>query len=103
MFIIRRVGVAKPGRRDETIGVIREFYAVMEKNLGRSLEPRIVTGSIGVSDSVIETEIRVESLAEFEESLKQSNAMPELGGFMQKMSELMVPGSNRFEIYRLQS
>ncbi len=102
MFIIRRTLLAQPGRRDETLSVIKEMYAAMHKELGMPV-PRIVTGSVGPSDSTIETETTFASLADFEAHLKKANAWPGAKAFWDKFNQLTVPGSGRFEILRLMS
>ena len=102
MFIIRRTWVAQPGRRDETVALAKEMMSAAQKELGVSFQ-RLVTASIGPTDSTIEMEGTIASLSEFESQLQKMNSWPTMRTFETKLRELVVPGSGRFELFRVQS
>ena len=81
---------------------MKEMLGAMSAELGYP-KARVVTGSVGPSDSTIETEVQVESLEAFESQLKKANAWSGMQRFTDKAQALVVPGSGRFEIYRVQS
>jgi hypothetical protein len=101
MFIIRRTWLAQPGRRDEAVALTKEMAAAAAKAIGFPVS-RIVTASIGPSDSTIEMESTANTLAEFEAHLQKMNAWPEMARFSDKLTTLIVPGSGRFEVFREQ-
>jgi hypothetical protein len=101
MFIVRRTQLAQPGRRDEAVALVKEMMVAMENELGYP-KARVITGSVGPSDSTIETEVTIGSLGEFEASLQKANAWSGMARFADKVQALIVPGSGRFEIYRVQ-
>lgn len=102
MFLIRSVAQAQSGRRDEAVTLLRAFHAETHKDLGQPVA-RILTGSIGPADSEVVSESVVNSLAEFEQGLDATNKWPRMQHFGPKFGELFVPGTHRFEIYRIQS
>jgi len=102
MFIVRRTWVAQPGRRDESVAVVKEMMAAATKETGFPVQ-RIVTGSIGPSDSTIEMEGAVATLAELDGHLEKMNSWSGAAAYQQKLAGLVVPGTGRFEIYRVQS
>jgi hypothetical protein len=100
MFLIRSIVLANPGRRDEAVRVFKEFSAeVLSKAGGSNI--RVLTGSIGPSDSTVITESEHKSLADFETSLTKANSSDQMARYGQKFAELTVPGSHRFEVYRI--
>jgi hypothetical protein len=61
---------------------------------------RVLVGSIGAPESRILEEYRFESLAALEAVWTKLNH-PRMAEFQQAMAPLVVPGSNRWEIYRI--
>jgi hypothetical protein len=102
MFIIRRTWLAQPGRRDESVAVVKEMAAAASKEIGFPVQ-RIITASIGPSDSTIEMEGQVGTLSEFDAHMQKMNSWSGMQKFQEKLSTLVVPGTGRFEIFRLQS
>ena len=100
MFLIRSIVLANPGRRDEAVRVFKEFAAEVLTPSG-AINARVLTGSIGPSDSLVVTESETKSLAEFEQQLAKANGSDRMGKYGPKFAELTVPGSHRFEIYRI--
>jgi len=98
MFLIRSIAQANLNRRDEAVRICKEFMAEM-KNDGVGTNHRVLTGSIGPSDSTVIMEVEHKSLADFEQSLAKSNQR--LSTYGPKFAELMIPGSHSFEIYRI--
>jgi hypothetical protein len=100
MFLIRSIAQALPGRRDEAVGFFKEFHAARNKDLGLPVG-RVLTGSIGPSDSTVVSEAEVATLADFEAAIEKTNKWPPMSKYGPKFAELFVPGSHRFEIYRI--
>jgi hypothetical protein len=100
MFLIRSIFTAQPGRRDESVGLAKEFLAELNKDFGVA-SGRVLTASIGPSDSTIVMEIEHKTLAEFESRLEKTASWAKGGQYGAKLAELAVPGSHRFEVYRI--
>jgi len=101
MFLIRTISIAQPMRRSDAVALIKEMTTAMEKELGHP-PSRILTGSIGVSDSTIIMESEYETLAKFEQDLDSINSWERMATFGPKYAELFAAGGNRFEVYRIQ-
>jgi hypothetical protein len=100
MFIVRSIAQAQGGRRDEAAGVMKEFAAAAHKDLGWA-QSRILTGSIGPSDSTIVMETEVATLAAFEQQLDSVNNWPGMKVFGPKFADVFISGSHHFEILRI--
>jgi len=100
MFLIRSIAQANPGRRDEAVSMMKEFMAERAKAFGTD-PGRVLTASIGPSDSTVMAESECKSLAEFDELLNKTNTWDRMKNYGPRFSEVMVPGSHRFEIYRI--
>ncbi len=101
MFLIRSIVLAQSGRRDELVALLKEFMQEVPELRGPSA--RVLTGSIGPSDSSVITESEHASLAEFEQGLASANQSEKMAKYGPKFAELSVPGSHRFEVYRIHS
>lgn len=100
MFLIRSIMLANPGRRDEAVRLFKEFQAEVLAPAGGT-NHRVLTASIGPSDSTVITESEHKSLDAFEQSLKASNSSDRMAKYGPKFAELTVPGSHRFEVFRI--
>lgn len=100
MFLVRSIVVAHPNRRDELVGVYKEFANEVLKDAGAT-GVRVLTASIGPSDSTVISESEHKTLAEFEQTLEKINKSPKMAKYGPKFGEMTVPGTHRFEIYRL--
>ena len=102
MFMIRSIAQAQAGRRDEAVALLKEFAAETRKELGHA-EARILTASIGPVDSTVVMERTVATLAEFEQAIDASNKWSGMQRYGKRFAEVFLPGTHRFEIYRIQS
>lgn len=100
MFLIRSIAQAMPGRRDESVKVAKEFLADLLQETGGK-NGRVLSASIGPSDSTVVMEMEHDTLASFEQSLEKTNSWSKMSTYGPKLAELTVPGSHRFEIYRI--
>jgi hypothetical protein len=89
-----------PGRRDEAVGVSKEFMADMIKEFGGA-NGRVLTASLGPTDSTVVTEVEHKTLAEFENVLDKMNKWPKMQTYAPKWNDMVVPGTHRFEVYRI--
>jgi len=100
MFLIRSIAQAQSGKRDDAAALLKAFHAETQKELGQA-DARILTGSVGPTDSTVVSESVVKSLAEFEQGLDKVNKWSGMQRYGQKFAELFISGSHRFEIYRI--
>jgi len=100
MFLVRSIVVAQPGRRDELVGVYKEFAQEVMKDAGAT-NTRVFTASVGPCDSTVVSESEHKTMAQFEQTLEKINSSPKMAKYGPKFGEMTVPGTHRFEIYRM--
>jgi hypothetical protein len=100
MYLIRSIAVAQSGRRDELVGVFKEFIEDMRKDLNFA-SARVLTASIGPTDATVIMESEHATLAEFEQGLAKVNGSEKMAKYGPKFAELGVAGTHRFEVYRV--
>ena len=102
MLIARWQFTAKFGRKQEAIDLIKEWNEQIgvQTNIDVSKE-RIVTGSVGTSEGLVESEIEIESLSELDDFFSKIASIKMHSEWGPKMGEVIVSGSTRWEIFRV--
>src|SRR4051812_21053372 len=101
MFVARWIIEAKFGHKDEAITVCKRWEAEVGGRLGLKFNQRVLTGSIGVSESRLELETQVPSLADLEKSWAEMGKMPAHRQFAKDLEPHIVSGTNRWEVLRI--
>lgn len=91
MILVRQVFQAKYGRGDELVVLLKELRGILPR--GRDL--RILTDASGRFFTVV-TENEVDSLADWEQSFKESMGKREMGDWFARMVPLVESGSREF-------
>ena len=100
MAIIARFSFDVPfGRKSEVFKIIKKLEKI-ELEVGFP-KPEVLVGSIGAPESRIEANYRYESMAALEATWAKLDN-PGMGDLMREMAPLVVPGSHRWEIFRIQ-
>ena len=102
MMIARWRFTAVFGRKQEAIDLIKQWNAEIgsQTNLDVSSE-RILTGSIGVSEGLVESELEIANLAELDDFFEKISTIQMHKDWGRKMSEVIVSGSTKWEVFRL--
>jgi hypothetical protein len=92
------------GKQAEAMDIIRQWGAEKMKSFAfsRSTGGRVYCGYAGRSASHIVDEYVFSSLADFEEALK-GMAQPQFKAFAERISSVIVPGTQKWEIFRILS
>ena len=99
MALIARFSYDVPfGKKNQAFEVLKK-YKPMEKELGFP-EGRLLVGSIGVAESRVVEEYEFDSLAALEAAWAKLND-PRMPAFQEEMAPFIVPGSHRWEVYRV--
>lgn len=90
------------GRQSEALKIIREWGAEKMRSsaFSRSTGGRVYCGYAGKSASHVVDEYVFESLADFEEALK-GMAQPQFKKFAEQISGYIVPGTQKWEIFKI--
>ena len=100
MTIIARFSFDVPfGRKDELFR-LEARWRTLEKELGFPKSERLV-GSVGVPESRLENNYRFESLAALEATFAKVAKDPRMAEYQKEMAPLIVPGSHRWDIFRV--
>lgn len=102
MMIARWRFTAVFGRKQEAIDLIKQWNAEIgsQTNLDVSSE-RILTGSIGVSEGLVESELEIANLAELDDFFEKISTIQMHKDWGRRMSEVIVSGSTKWEVFRL--
>jgi hypothetical protein len=102
MMIARWQFTAKFGRKQDAIGLIKEWNEQIgaQTNIDVSNE-RIITGSVGVSEGLVETEFEIEDLKALDDFFAKIAAIQMHKEWGPKMGEVIVSGSTRWEVFRV--
>ena len=90
------------GKLGEALGIIKEWGAEKMRSSGfsRSTAGRVYTGYVGVSAAHVVDEYVFASLDEFEKAL-QDMSKPQFKQFAERMSKVIIPGSQKWEIFKI--
>jgi len=99
MFLIVSSVDAETGCRDKLVELYKQFVKDFPELRGG--KPRILTASIGPSDSTVILESEHATLAEFEAGLEAANKSPKMAEYGPKFAELTIAGTHKFEVYRI--
>jgi hypothetical protein len=102
MMIARWQFTAKFGRKQEAIDLIEEWNQQIgaQTNIDVS-KARIVTGSVGVSEGLVENEMEINGLKDLDDFFSKIASIKMHGEWGRKMGEVIVSGSTRWEVFRV--
>jgi hypothetical protein len=100
MAFIARFSFDVPfGKKEDLFRIEGKFRALQDK-LGFPKGETLV-GSIGAPESRVENNYRFASLAELEATFAKVGQEPKMAEFQREMAPFIVPGSHRWEIFRV--
>jgi len=102
MMIARWQFTAKFGHKDEAIKLIKEWNEQIgaQTDIDVSKE-RIITGSVGASEGLVETEMEIDSLTDLGSFFDKIATIQMHADWGPKMGEVIVSGSTRWEVFRV--
>ena len=102
MMIARWQFTAKFGRKQEAIDLIEEWNQQIgaQTNIDVS-KSRIVTGSVGVSEGLVENEMEINGLKDLDDFFTKIATIKMHSEWGPKMGEVIVSGSTRWEVFRV--
>jgi hypothetical protein len=102
MMIARWQFTAKFGHKQEAIDLIEEWNKQIgvQTNIDVS-KARIVTGSVGASEGLVENEMEIDGLKDLDDFFTKIASIKMHGEWGTKMGEVIVSGSTRWEVFRV--
>ena len=100
MAIIARFSFDVPFGKKPELQQLMKKWEPFNKELGMP-KPQVLFGSIGAPESRVEMSYRFDSFAAMEASWAKLNN-PKMAEFQKDMAPYVVPGSHRWEVFRIQ-
>jgi hypothetical protein len=102
MMIARWQFIANFGRKQDAIDLIKEWNQQIgaQTNIDVSTS-RIITGSVGVSEGLVENEMEIDGLKDLDDFFTKIATIKMHSEWGTKMGEVIVSGSTRWETFRV--
>ena len=102
MMVARWSVVAKFGYKQDLIKLMEKWVDEVGSQIGYTRDKmRLVTGSVGAPESLVQTEHIVSDLAELNATWDKLATIPAHIQWSKDLEPLVVSGSNRWEIFRV--
>ena len=102
MFIARWQIEAKFGHKELAIDSMKRWLKDVGSKVGwKPGSVRIITGSIGANESLIETEMKIKSLKELDDAWAKLAKLKTHRKWGKEFEKYIVSGSARWQIYRV--
>jgi len=102
MYIARWLLTAHYGHKDATISLLRKWEVDVGQRIGwRAAAIRVLAGTIGVPQSHVEFEVRVDNLTDLESAWADMSKNPYHAQYLKELEPHIVSGSNVWQIYEL--
>ena len=93
---------AKFGYKRDAIDMVKKWYREIGSEIGWPLERvRIITGSVGAPESLVECEIEVKDMKELEESWAKLAKIKKHDAWGKHLEKYIVSGSSKWELFRV--
>src|SRR4051812_25171031 len=100
MAIVARFSFDVPFGKKAELQRVLEKWKPMSEQLGFS-KPQVLFGSIGAPESRVELNHRFDSLSALEQVWSKLND-PRMPEYQKDIAPFIVPGSHRWEVFRIQ-
>lgn len=100
MAIIARFSFDVPFGKKEELFRLEGKFRELDQKLGFP-KVEVLIGSIGAPESRVENNYRFESLAALEATFAKVGQEPRMAEYQREMAPYIVPGSHRWEIFRI--
>lgn len=102
MYIARWQLTAQYGHKDATIALLRKWETDVGQRIGwRTGSIRVLSGAIGVAESHIEFEVKVDSLNDLESAWADMSKSPYHGQYMKELEPHVVSGSTSWHVLNI--
>src|SRR5258706_779653 len=102
MMVARWSIVAKFGYKQDLIALMQRWANEIGPQVGYTKDKiRLITGSVGALESVIQSEVMVKDLAELNATWEKLGAIPAHVQWSKDIEPFVVSGTNRWEVFRV--
>jgi hypothetical protein len=101
MFVARWQFTGQFGRVDDVLSLLRKWEIDVGERAGwKSGSIRVVVGLVGATNSAVEFEVHVDSLADLEAAWNDMDRNPNHHEYMKQLGQVIVAGSNHWTVHR---
>ena len=102
MLIARWSCEAKFGMKGEALALLKEWQKQIGAQVGMEAKRlRTITGSVGAKEALIEDEFEIDNLTQLDEFFSKIARVKMHADWGKKMSEVIVSGSTKWDVYRV--
>ena len=102
MLIARWQFTAKFGYKDKAIELMKEWNTEIGSQTNIDLTTsRLITGSIGVSEGLVENEMHIENLDDLQQFFDKIATVEMHKDWGRSLGEVIVDGSTKWEVFRV--
>jgi hypothetical protein len=102
MYVARWRFTARFGQKDACLGLLRKWTVDVAYRIGwRPSSLRVLAGGIGVVDTEVELEVKLDSLSDLEAAWADMARVPYQAEYQKQLADLIVPGSDRWTVHRV--
>lgn len=102
MYIARWLLTAHYGHKEAAISLLRKWEADVGQRIGwRTGSIRVLAGAIGVAQSHIEFEVKVDSMNDLESAWGDMSKNPYHGQYLKELEPHIMSGSNIWHVMEL--
>jgi len=93
---------AKFGYKNDAINLINKWYNEIGSQIGWPRDKvRIITGSVGASEAIVECEVEIEEMKDLDESWAKLSSIKKHKTWGKQFEKYIISGSTKWEFFRL--
>jgi len=100
MYVARWRFTARFGHRDEVLKLLSKWEIDVGHRIGWR-QVRVLAGGIGVPDTEVELEVKIDGLDELQAAWTDMGRVPYHADYQKQLAELIVPGTDRWTVHHL--
>lgn len=102
MFVARWHITAKFGHKDECLKLLQKWEIDVAHRIGwRPGSIRVVAGGIGVPDSSIELEVKIDGLDDLQAAFRDMATVPYHAEYQKQLADVIVSGSDSWTVHKI--
>lgn len=102
MYVARWQFTAKFGHKDECLSLLQKWEIDVAHRIGwRPGSIRVVAGGIGVPETSIELEVKIDGLDDLQAAFRDMAGVPYHAEYQKQLAAHVVSGSDRWTVLRL--
>lgn len=102
MYVARWQFTARFGHKDDCLKLLQKWEIDVAHRIGwRAGSVRVLAGGIGVSETHIELEVKVDGMDDLEAAFRDMNGVPYHAEYTKQLGDLIVAGSDRWTLHKL--